>query len=140
MNFWKTSEGGVISDPKNVVAFFCGSLQSEKFDAKKCNIVFRNEGGGGVGGGQRPFGSFPKIHTKMNSELSLTEIYSKLAKPLIQITGSKNIQDKSYDYLASQAFSVRVTSESNLKAADAWEEIQVNLSSSSHQSPSLNSR
>ena len=28
---------------------------------KKRNIVFRNEGGG-AGAGQRPFGSFPKIH------------------------------------------------------------------------------
>ena len=72
MNSRKTSEG-VISDPKNVVAFFCGSLQSEKFDAKKCNIVFRNEGGGGVGGGQRPFGSFPKIHTKWSRESPLRE-------------------------------------------------------------------
>ena len=53
--------GGVISDPKNFVAVFAvilrgkndefagkegGSLQSEKFVAKKHNIVFRNEGGG----------------------------------------------------------------------------------------------
>ena len=63
MNFRKASEGGggIISDPKNFVAFFLvilrgktmnfweiwgGSLQSEKFVAKKRNIVFRNEGGG----------------------------------------------------------------------------------------------
>ena len=62
MNFRKTSEGGgVISDPKKFVAVFAvilrgkndefvgkegGSLQSEKFVAKKRNIVFRNEGGG----------------------------------------------------------------------------------------------
>ena len=61
MNFRKISErGGVISDPKNFVAVFSvilrgktmifweiwvGSLQSEKFVAKKRNIVFRNEGG-----------------------------------------------------------------------------------------------
>ena len=47
-----------------------GSLQSEKFVAKKRNIVFRNEGGGG---GQRPFGSFPKIHPKWAIEASLRE-------------------------------------------------------------------
>ena len=54
--------GGSIFDPKNFVAVFSvilrgktmifweiwgGSLQSEKFVAKKRNIVFRNEGGGG---------------------------------------------------------------------------------------------
>ena len=37
---------------------------------KKRNIVFRNEGGGG---GQRPFGSFPKIHPKWQSRSSLRE-------------------------------------------------------------------
>ena len=43
-----------------------GLHQSEKFVAKKRNIVLRNEGGGG-GGGQKPFGSFPKIHPKWYS-------------------------------------------------------------------------
>ena len=71
--------GGVISDPNNFVADFSvilrgkmkifrekrgGSLQSEKFRCKKCNIVFRNEGGG-------PFGVFPKIHPNLGTEASL---------------------------------------------------------------------
>ena len=74
MNFRKTSEGGgVISDPKNFVAVFSvilrgktmnfweiwgGSLQSEKFVAKKRNIVFRNEGGAGVRGRLEVFRKF----------------------------------------------------------------------------------
>ena len=41
-------------NPKNFVADF-GNTR------KKRDIAFRNEGGG-CGGGQRPFGSFPKIH------------------------------------------------------------------------------
>ena len=50
------------------------------------------------------------------------------------------ICNQSYDDLASQASSVMVTGEYNQKVADAWERIQVNFSSSSRQSPSLNSR
>ena len=42
---------------------------------KKRNIDIRNEGGGG---GQRPFGLYPKIHPLWNGESSLTE-----ASPLI---------------------------------------------------------
>ena len=86
MNFWKTSERGGEGSflIQNFVAVFSvilrgktmnfweilgGSLQSEKFVAKKRNIVFRNDGGGG--GGQRPFGSFPKIHPNLGTQLSL---------------------------------------------------------------------
>ena len=54
-----------------------GSLKSEKFFAKKRNIVFRNEGGGW---GQRRFGSFPKIHPKLCSETSLIREGSKYIK------------------------------------------------------------
>ena len=71
---------GVISDPKKFVAVFAVILRGKTMVApiqkvcckkvslqilvppeKKRNIVFRNEGGG-AGAGQRPFGSFPKIH------------------------------------------------------------------------------
>ena len=51
MNFRKISRrggGGVISDPKNFVAVFGGGKNDE----------FSGKGGGG----QRQFGSFPKIH------------------------------------------------------------------------------
>ena len=44
-----------------------GSLQSEKFVAKKRNIVFQTRAGGGSG--SRPFGSFPKIHPKWNIDV-----------------------------------------------------------------------
>ena len=55
--------GGAISNPKKIVVFFAvilrgktmnfrkregGLHQSEKFVAKKRNIVLRNEGGGGL--------------------------------------------------------------------------------------------
>ena len=71
MNFRKTSErGGSFPIQKISLRFFGnfegenneflgnlgGSLQSEKFVAKKRNIVFRNEGGGvGVRGGLEVF-------------------------------------------------------------------------------------
>ena len=60
INFWKSSErgGGVISNPKIYIADFC---HYKRFFGhvflKNCNMIFRKGGGG-----QRPFGIFPKIH------------------------------------------------------------------------------
>ena len=90
MNFRKISErgGGVISDPKNFIAFFFalktpilvmifrknvkkggGHFRSKKFRCKfgavwsglekKSQYFFPKKG---RGGGQRPFGNFPEIH------------------------------------------------------------------------------
>ena len=88
MNFWKTPEGGIISDPKNFIAFFFaletvilvmnfrknfkkgggGHFRSEKFICKfsagatslrkNRNIIFRKRGGGGAKGRSEIFRKF----------------------------------------------------------------------------------
>ena len=57
MNFWEKEEG---------------SLQSEKFVAKKCNIVFRNEGGGVRGR--------LEVYPKLSTESSLPRKYLGIAQ------------------------------------------------------------
>ena len=63
MNFRKSSEGGegrgeIISDPKIYVADFCHykGYFGHEFWNKSATWFSKNE----VGGGQRPFGAFPK--------------------------------------------------------------------------------
>ena len=68
-------QGKTVDSSGDIVLGMIQSISSKNFDAdfctpeKKRNIVFRNEGGGG---GQRPFGSFPKIHPKWSTQSSLT--------------------------------------------------------------------
>ena len=63
--FWKKCPkrgggGGVISNPKNFIANLRKLTHIYELSQKKAQCNFQKWGGGG--GGQRPFGSFPKKH------------------------------------------------------------------------------
>ena len=77
MNFRKSSEGGggggVISDPKIYVADFChykGYTSVMNFGTNPQHNFPKMRG---RGGGQRPFGTFPKIHPFWRGEASLIQ-------------------------------------------------------------------
>ena len=72
MNFRKISErgrGGVISDLKKFIEIFF-ALETAFFVrfAEKIAMKFSEKG---AGGGQRPFGNFPEIHSFWRRQASL---------------------------------------------------------------------
>ena len=77
MNFQETSKEGVIFNPKIYVADFCHYRRyfGHEFQKKIATQLSENEGGAG---GQRPFGTFPKIHPfwKGNASLRLPRLQS----------------------------------------------------------------
>ena len=70
--FWKKCPkrggGGVISNPKNFIANLRKLTHIYKFSQKKAQCNFQKRGGGG----QRPFGSFPKKHPFWGIQSPLT--------------------------------------------------------------------
>ena len=91
-NVQKGGRGGVISNPKNFIANLRKLTHIYKFSQKKAQCNFRKWGEGG--GGQGPFGSFPKKHPvwEIQSPLIYNHPAAQSAVTALAITSAGRIE------------------------------------------------
>ena len=116
----KKGGGGVISNPKNFIANLRKLTHIYKFSQKKAQCNFQKWGGGG---GQRPFGSFPKKHPVWTIQTSLMKVQMERIGRVAFVHWSLGLQSSSSSKKNDRGNSGRMLRSDKKKPREEREEI-----------------